>query len=135
MESQRPGTFGNGLCVDRSRAGRGYSRSRTPWTSRVVGTSRPRLDTGGAGAGKELRREASKSSSATAGRSSRTGHHRVTSRTARCPRSCASFRWLARERRGTAAAAPAPSSSDTVMEMLRIVDDRIGKEAVAKWWG
>jgi hypothetical protein len=91
------------------------------------------LDTGGPGTGEELRREASKRSSATAGRSSRTGHHRVTSRTARCPRPRASFRWLEWERQGTAA--PAPSSSDTVMEMLRIVDDRIGKEAVAKWLG
>lgn len=78
-------------------------------------------------AGEELSREASKRSSATAGRSSRTGHHRDTSRTARCPRPRAAFRRTARARRGAAAAAPAPSSSDTVMEILRIVDDGIGE--------
>jgi hypothetical protein len=67
-----------------------------------------------------------------AGRSNRTGHHRASSRTARWPRLRAAFRRLARTRRGPAAA---PSSSDTVMEMLRIVDDGIregsGGEMVA----
>lgn len=112
----------------------GNSRSRTPWTRCVVGSSRPRLETGGAGPGDEARsREASKRRSATAGRSRRTGHHRATSRTARCPKlRAAAFRLTARGLRVGAAAAP--SSSETVMEMLRIVDDGIGKEAVAKWW-
>uniref|UniRef100_A0A0A9CIM1 Uncharacterized protein n=1 Tax=Arundo donax TaxID=35708 RepID=A0A0A9CIM1_ARUDO len=53
-----------------------------PWTRRVVGSSRPRLETGGAWAGEARSREATKRSSATAGRSRRTGHHRATSRTA-----------------------------------------------------
>jgi hypothetical protein len=112
----------------------GNSRSRTPWTRCVVGSSRPRLETGGAGPGDEARsREASKRRSATAGRSRRTGHHRATSRTDRCPKlRAAAFRLTARGLRVGAAAAP--SSSETVMEMLRIVDDGIGKEAVAKWW-
>lgn len=97
----------------------------------MVGSSRPRLETGGAGPGDEARsRDASKRRSATAGRSRRTGHHRATSRTARCPKLRATaFRLPARGRRDGAAAAP--SSSETVMEMLRIVDDGIGKEAVA----
>lgn len=113
-----------------------HSRSRTPWTRRVVGSSRPRLelDTCGDGPSGEAprRREASKRSSATAGRSRRTGHHRATSRTARCPRPRAAFRRAARARRGAADGAPAAaaSSSDTVMEMLRIVDDGIGGEAL-----
>lgn len=100
----------------------------------MVGSSRPRLETGGAGPGDEARsREASKRRSATAGRSRRTGHHRATSRTARCPKlRAAAFRLPARGLRVGAAAAA--SSSETVMEMLRIVDDGIGKEAVARWW-
>jgi hypothetical protein len=95
----------------------------------VVGSSRPRLETGGAGPGDEAprSREASKRRSATAGRSRSTGHHRATSRTARCPKlRAAAFRLTARGLR--VGAAEAASSSETVMEMLRIVDDGIGKE-------
>ena len=119
-EPQEQGEFGDGQRVDRNRVG--DSRSRTPWTRRVVGSRRPRLDTGGAGLGEARSREASKRSSATAGRSRRIGHHRATSRTARCPKLRTTFLRPARARRGAAA----PSSSDTVMEMLRIVDDGIG---------
>ena len=118
---------------NQSRAGN--SRSRTPRTRRVVGSSRPRLEACAAGAGGEPRsRETSKRSSATAGSSRRTGHHRASSRAARCPKPrAAAFRLPARGRLAGAAAA-APSSSETVMEMLRIVDDGIGKKAVALWW-
>jgi hypothetical protein len=120
-ERQEHGEIGDGQqSVDRNRIG--DSRSRTPWTRRVVGSRRPRLDTGGAGLGEARSREASKRSSATAGRSRRMGHQRARSRTARCPKLRTTFLRPARARRGAAA----PSSSDTVMEMLRIVDDGIG---------